>query len=97
VLLLPGREAVIDHRRRHVLALSSRIGRGRFNGVGELQAAGQDLGAHLSQEELISDVVDGPAGIKSLAGEDVDPDVAVFGEGMDGDVALGDKDEAGDA
>ena len=47
--------------------------------------------------ECVRDDALGPLRIEALAGKDVGPDVAAFGEGVKGDVALRDQYEAGDA
>src|SRR3990170_1661255 len=82
---------------RYGQALAHRNGRGLGNAVRVLQAAleGADVGA--GQAKLGDDSVDGVFDREAFAGEDVDPDVAAVWEGVDGDVALGDEDEAGDA
>ena len=70
--------------------------RGRRHAMRKLQAARQGVDAATRASWKRSRMSSTAAlGIEALAGEDVDPDVAVVGEGVGGDVALGDEDEAG--
>ena len=47
--------------------------------------------------KAVADVLNGELVVEVLAREDVHREVVELGEGVDGDVALGDHDDAGDA
>src|SRR3972149_5628120 len=61
------------------------------------EPAGQDARLHVRQAEMLLHVGHGALSIETLAREDVDPDEPAFREGVDGDMALSDEDESGDA
>src|SRR4030042_3557428 len=79
------------------MALRHGLGRGGGDRGGVLQAALKHVHLPLVEQEALFDILDGLGGVEALAGEDVHPDVAAVGKGMDRDMALGDEDEAGDA
>jgi hypothetical protein len=94
VLPLPNREALVD-RHHHAKALAGGIGRRRRHSIGKLEAAREDPSTSLPKGELRPDIIDEPTGVEALAREDIDPNVAMFRESMEGNVTLGDQDEAG--
>lgn len=63
----------------------------------EGEAALDEHAVHFLHVEGVADVGDGLLVVKVLAREDIHGEVVELGEGMEGDVALGDDDEAGDA
>src|SRR3989304_4562378 len=69
----------------------------RGDAVRVLQAALEGADAGAGQAKLGDDAVDGAFGLEAFAGKDIDPDVAAVREGVDGNVAFGDQDEAGNA
>ena len=83
--------------RRHFPSLGAVQRDARADVVRVFEAALELVDARARERERIHDLVDRRDLVEALAGEDVHPDLAVLREGVDGDVALRDEDEARDS
>src|SRR5439155_6469806 len=80
-------------RASHATPLRSHFGRGAIDVLRELRATVEDVALDLGHPERAPEVVPREVGVERLAGEDVHRHVALVGERVDADVALGDQNE----